>query len=126
MPQKKRKAPPVKVTYADGRTELKKAARFTAQSKAARARGKPYWATEAWRKRRRAVLERDDHRCVDCGRKQGDEDPRLKRGRARLEVHHLTYERYGHELLEDLLTVCQRCHSIRHQWLGREKRARQS
>jgi len=27
-----------------------------------------------------------------------------------LELHHLTYERYGHERLEDCILLCERCH----------------
>jgi len=29
-----------------------------------------------------------------------------------LEVHHKTYERYGHEAIEDVITVCTRCHDV--------------
>jgi hypothetical protein len=28
------------------------------------------------------------------------------------ECHHLTYERFGHELLEDLVWVCDSCHEV--------------
>lgn len=106
---------PVKIIRPDGTTELRKASSF--QKKA-----KPYWKTQAWKKRRRAALERDDYRCCHCRRRQGDEDLRLKRGRTRLEVHHLTYERYMHEPLEDLQTLCTRCHANEHQWLKRQGR----
>ena len=33
---------------------------------------------------------------------------------SRLEVHHLTYERAGHERLEDLQTLCHLCHCREH------------
>jgi 5-methylcytosine-specific restriction endonuclease McrA len=65
-----------------------------------------------WRIIRQAALERDGRRCACCGSKK------------RLEVHHLTYERAGHELLEDLVTLCQRCHATQHKWMDRERRAR--
>src|SRR3990167_7782601 len=60
---------------------------------------------------RQAVLERDNHQCqldaifgishlsgVGCS--------------DRLEVHHITYERYGHEVNSDLISVCSRCHDF--------------
>lgn len=31
-----------------------------------------------------------------------------------LDVHHLTYERLGNELPEDLVVLCARCHALRH------------
>jgi hypothetical protein len=31
-----------------------------------------------------------------------------------LDVHHLTYVRFGHERLEDLLTLCRPCHDAAH------------
>jgi len=37
----------------------------------------------------------------------------LERGRV-LEVHHLTYERIGMELLTDLVVLCQECHRTIH------------
>lgn len=42
--------------------------------------------------------------------------------RARLELHHLTYERLGAERLEDVRALCQTCHSTLHQ-LHREGQA---
>lgn len=40
----------------------------------------------------------DNHSCVFC------KDPGS-------DVHHVTYERYGHELLDDLRTLCRTCHN---------------
>jgi 5-methylcytosine-specific restriction endonuclease McrA len=100
----------VKVTYADGRTEFRKPGSF---------RKTPYGRSEQWRQKRRAALDRDDNQCLVCRRTEGDEDPRLRSGRSKLEVHHKTYERYGHEHLDDLATLCQRCHATEHQWLKR-------
>jgi 5-methylcytosine-specific restriction endonuclease McrA len=99
---------PIKITHKDGTTEVRTAASFRKQ---------PYWKSNAWKQLRAAALRRDDYRCGDCKRQRGDEDPRLKRGRTQLEVHHVTYDRYGSERLEDLQTLCAACHSVRHQWL---------
>jgi 5-methylcytosine-specific restriction endonuclease McrA len=109
---------PVKVTYADGRTEVKKASRFQKKPP------KSYYRTPAWWAIRKEALKRDSYRCQECGRGHKDDDPRLKPGRrVVLEVHHLTYKRFGHERLEDLKTLCRRCHATEHDWQRREKRA---
>jgi HNH endonuclease len=55
-----------------------------------------------WRKRRSAALARADWRCEDCGHSE------------RLQVHHLTYRRWGNEAAEDLRVLCPRCHAGRH------------
>jgi 5-methylcytosine-specific restriction endonuclease McrA len=65
-----------------------------------------------WKKMRKKALHRDGYRCVDC-RQARDE-----LGAVPLEVHHLTYVRMGVERLEDLVTLCQRCHGTRHKWLN--------
>jgi 5-methylcytosine-specific restriction endonuclease McrA len=71
-------------------------------------------ATRHWRDIRLQALERDGHRCQGCRRTD------------RLECHHLTYERLGAELLEDVAILCQRCHATRHQWVTRERKARET
>ena len=44
---------------------------------------------------------RDDCQCVVCGRKLDEKS---------FEAHHLTYDRLGHEHLDDLITLCDSCH----------------
>jgi 5-methylcytosine-specific restriction endonuclease McrA len=61
-----------------------------------------YLSSAKWRRLRNEVLLRDKHRCVKC---HWNRD---------LHVHHLTYERMGDELLEDLVTLCARCHGREH------------
>ena len=51
---------------------------------------------------RKQVLRRAGWRCETCGR------------RAPLDVHHLTYERFGNELLGDLRALCRECHDEAH------------
>ncbi len=41
-----------------------------------------------------------------------------------MEVHHITYERYGSEEIEDLITVCTRCHEILTDAIRRERFSR--
>lgn len=61
-----------------------------------------YFASAEWKKKRQLVIDRDHNRCITCGAKTS------------LQIHHRTYERFGNELLEDLVTLCQQCHSIIH------------
>jgi phage terminase large subunit GpA-like protein len=62
-----------------------------------------YLASPQWRAVREARLHIDGYHCKGCGRKSG------------LHVHHLTYERLGHEnAYTDLVTVCASCHKRIH------------
>lgn len=60
-----------------------------------------YLASPAWRKRRAAALARAGGICESCG---------ISQYTRRLEAHHLTYERIGAELPEDLTVLCGPCH----------------
>jgi hypothetical protein len=61
-----------------------------------------YLKSAKWRVRRDKALRRDKHQCAECGSKFN------------LQVHHLTYERVGDELIEDLKTLCRKCHTGKH------------
>lgn len=61
-----------------------------------------YLASDAWQDLRLEALRRDGHACRICNSSK------------RLDVHHRTYERFGNELLEDLTTLCRKCHRIFH------------
>ena len=61
-----------------------------------------YLHTADWNTLRRAKLREASFRCQLC-----------YAGGA-LEVHHRTYERRGHELLSDLITLCPACHGKFH------------
>lgn len=59
-----------------------------------------YMTSDAWRMKRVQVLDRACGRCERCGKECNA-----------LEVHHLTYERFGgRELLSDLEALCGECH----------------
>jgi hypothetical protein len=60
---------------------------------------RPEIDTAAWQKLRRAARLRDGNRCVRCG------------ASGRLSVHHAVV---GSNLLDDLLTLCARCHRREH------------
>lgn len=59
-----------------------------------------YLRSALWKGKRRQVLQRANGCCETCARETGH-----------LEVHHVTYERLGAELLSDLLALCVSCHA---------------
>src|SRR5215831_15426488 len=67
-----------------------------------------YLRSEEWEAKRIIALRRAGDRCQDCGYK------------LEVQVHHLTYDRLGHERPEDLMVLCQPCHAQLH---GRSPRA---
>jgi len=62
-----------------------------------------YLKTDHWQDCRKQAIKRAKHRCQLCN------------SRTKLNVHHRTYERRGHERDDDLITLCESCHSIFHQ-----------
>jgi hypothetical protein len=60
-------------------------------------------ASEKWRVLRRKVMARCKGMCEGCGEKPA------------VQVHHLTYERLGDEMLFDLVGICIPCHERIHQ-----------
>lgn len=61
-----------------------------------------YLRSEAWREKRRQILERDGGICQGC---------RCTRA---VHVHHLTYDNVGDELLFQLISLCETCHDKTH------------
>lgn len=61
-----------------------------------------YLLTPEWQERRQEALARAGYRCQVCN------------GRERLEVHHRTYERRGHEEPGDLTVLDEDCHELYH------------
>jgi len=62
-----------------------------------------YLKSDAWEEKRKLVLKRAKYSCEGCGSEKTS-----------LDVHHLTYERKGCELLTDLVAYCRKCHSLAH------------
>jgi 5-methylcytosine-specific restriction endonuclease McrA len=54
------------------------------------------------------VLLRARNKCELCGK------------RVPLDVHHRTYDRYGDELVDDLIALCRECHARHHNVLPDE------
>jgi len=65
-----------------------------------------YIRSDAWKSKRLLVKQRANGKCEnpECGVK-------LRRG---WHCHHLTYTRFGNELLEDLQALCENCHRELH------------
>lgn len=62
-----------------------------------------YLQSPKWRKKRAAVLKRDNYLCQACLENQATQ------------AHHLTYKHLEHEPLFDLVSVCVNCHEALHQ-----------
>ena len=58
-----------------------------------------YIHSAEWRARANERLEADGCRCQVCGK-------------AATDVHHLTYDRFGHEDIDDLVSLCGDCHEM--------------
>ena len=62
-----------------------------------------YMRSDIWHAIRDAKLACASHKCERCGK------------RARLDVHHLTYDRFGgDERMTDLQVLCRPCHNKAH------------
>lgn len=61
-----------------------------------------YLETAEWKKRRDLVIRRDGNVCRGCLTNRATQ------------VHHLTYEHVGAELLWELVAICDECHALAH------------
>ena len=59
-------------------------------------------SSAAWQITRKRTIRRAGFRCARC------------KARGPLDVHHLTYERLGHERPEDVIALCRSCHRREH------------
>lgn len=76
-----------------------------------------YIKSDAWEVKKEERKKIDGYRCVCCGRSEDH----TRRG---LQVHHITYERLGHEnVYTDLCTVCGSCHKKIHAYYNRKRSA---
>lgn len=62
-----------------------------------------YLQTDAWKTIRQRVMQRACNRCEGCGIARATQ------------VHHLTYDRVGEEMLFDLVAICDDCHAKVHE-----------
>jgi len=69
---------------------------------------KEYLQTEHWKETRYKALRKANFRCELCNSNN------------KLHVHHKTYENRGKELPQDLICLCEGCHSKFHNKVGQE------
>ena len=69
--------------------------------KEARERYRRYLQSDAWKTKRKAVLQAAGYRCRRCGAPA-------------TEVHHETYKRIYNERMSDLTALCSNCHEAAH------------
>ena len=62
-----------------------------------------YMNSFQWRALRLKVINRDDRKCRCCDTRKN------------LTVHHLTYDRFMNEKMDDLITLCETCHKRVHE-----------
>ena len=55
-----------------------------------------------WKLLRQQRLEKDNYKCVVCDYTDS------------LQMHHLNYENFGNETIEDIITLCEICHKDAH------------
>jgi len=69
-----------------------------------------YLKSRHWFEKKTATKKRDGFACRICRKKT--------RMLGQLHVHHLTYDRWGSESLDDLITLCVPCHEMLHEKVG--------
>jgi ribosomal protein L40E len=73
-----------------------------------------YFELQHWQEFRKQVIEvQKKNFGYNCCEKCGASPQKVTRETA-LHVHHLTYERLGEELFEDVIIICRRCHEKEH------------
>ena len=66
-----------------------------------------YIHSQEWERKRQWALTYWGNKCATCFTSR------------ELEVHHRTYERLGHELITDLIVLCDGCHEKFHETIHR-------
>jgi 5-methylcytosine-specific restriction endonuclease McrA len=76
-----------------------------------------YIKSKKWRKRRIQILKRDGFKCRLCNADAND---------TLLQVHHSTYDRLGNEDDLDLITLCEECHKMFHDYKNKKKKVKKT
>ena len=63
---------------------------------------KKYLKSDYWKGIKKQIHERDEYKCRLCNSEEN------------ICVHHRTYKNLGNEKLEDLITLCEKCHKNYH------------
>jgi hypothetical protein len=91
-----------KANYANGGIEQKHTCLQREKGNLFRKHHEDYLASKSWAEKRAKVMKRANRLCEGC------------RDRKATIVHHLSYERWGDELLFDLVALCRTCHAKCH------------
>jgi hypothetical protein len=78
-----------------------------------------YLHSDHWKLRRQEFLAGREQQCERCELEHidetvSDDGAEVERRAPRFNVHHLSYERLGEELDEDLMLLCAPCHNLEH------------
>ena len=65
-----------------------------------------YLSSKKWKKLRDKLLDEYSYKCAHCGDTHN------------LNIHHITYERWKHERIDDLVVLCEKCHTRLHERSG--------
>ena len=75
-----------------------------------------YLKSDEWAAKRAERLLLDDNKCALCDRPNGTRKDGVT---PILQIHHISYQRLGNEPMEDLISVCARCHKLLHRYYNR-------
>lgn len=62
-----------------------------------------YIVSESWKNFTKRFYKKNKKECASCS------------GKTEIDIHHMTYERLGHELMEDVVALCNDCHFSFHE-----------
>jgi len=65
-----------------------------------------YLQSIRWKKLRKVRLALDNYKCYGCGESRP------------LEIHHITYDDFGNEKMDQLRSLCRDCHQMQHDYYG--------
>lgn len=78
-----------------------------------------YLKSQHWQQTKQKFYSENRYRCYFCNKKN------------KLEIHHITYENIGHEMIEDMVYLCHNCHikatfskekDVIQKWLERKRK----
>jgi hypothetical protein len=77
---------------------------------------KQYESSKFWHTYSSNLLDNKECVCHICGRRRWKWLPRKQQWKRvlRFSCHHVTYKHVGHELPEDIVTLCSLCHTTAH------------
>ncbi len=93
----------IRVDKQDDGTSMHTLVAYVPVAEVTEAMQEAYYQTQHWKLKRNERMQHDEYRCCHC------------RSRELLQVHHWVYELFA-ESLEDLVTLCDKCHGRIHEY----------